>query len=216
MKNKKILSRVLAVIAALVLVVALAVPCFADEIPPIKDNQYVVGEIQFDTYDQMVNWYYENMTAIFAVKVYDYEVFYKTGDGFCSYSMSLFDQQVVHTTFVIKSFNFNNGDCYYEELFGNYSAGEVALTSIYKSNLNPSDVVFLYYTTASSGGSDAPTRSGMFGQLFTIIKDAIFGQDAVLDSTQEFTLTQISTWMTYIVLLLPIFVVAAILIKCFR
>lgn len=77
------------------------------------------------------------------------------------------------------------------------------------------------YEQGSLGGSGddgvvvEPTRSGMFGQLYYIFRDAIFGKDVILDSTQDFVLTQISTWLTYIVLLLPILVIGIILWKVF-
>lgn len=59
------------------------------------------------------------------------------------------------------------------------------------------------------------SRSGMFGQLYNILRDAIFGKDVILDNSQDFVLTQISTWMTYIVILLPILVVGIVLWRVF-
>ena len=72
----------------------------------------------------------------------------------------------------------------------------------------------LEYTTEYVPKDNA-TRSGMFGQLYNILRDAIFGKDVSLDDSQDFVLTQISTWMTYIVILLPILVVGVILFRIF-
>lgn len=53
-------------------------------------------------------------------------------------------------------------------------------------------------------------------QLYDILKEGIYGAGATLDSYQEFVLTQISTYMAYGVVLLPIIAVIAITIKLFR
>lgn len=58
--------------------------------------------------------------------------------------------------------------------------------------------------------------NGWFGEIFTIIKNAVFGEETVLDANQNFVLTQISLWLTLIVILLPLVVVAIVLVRCFR
>lgn len=55
-----------------------------------------------------------------------------------------------------------------------------------------------------------------YQQLYDILSEAIYGAGATLDSYQEFILTQISTYMAYGVVLLPVIAVIAITIKLFR
>ena len=82
--------------------------------------------------------------------------------------------------------------------------------------LHPATYSTAYEQGTLGGGDNGDTVcSGMFGQLYNILKDAIFGSDVTLDNNQDFVLTQISTWLTYIVLLLPILVIGIILWKVF-
>lgn len=64
--------------------------------------------------------------------------------------------------------------------------------------------------------SNEPTRSGMFGQLYYILRDAIYGENVVIDSTQDFSLTLVCTLLVLCTVLLPVIVVVAFLFKAFR
>ena len=71
------------------------------------------------------------------------------------------------------------------------------------------------YSTNRPDGIVPPARTGVFGQLYYILYDAIYGSDAVIGTAQDFVLTQIATWMTYIVILLPVLVIAIFLWRVF-
>lgn len=86
---------------------------------------------------------------------------------------------------------------------------------------NPAEFARGYYSApAPTPEPEEPEEpdmpNGWYGELFTIIKNAVFGENAVLDANQNFVLTQISLWLTLLVILLPLVVVAVILVRCFR
>lgn len=56
----------------------------------------------------------------------------------------------------------------------------------------------------------------MFQQIYTILSDALYGSEAVLDNYQEFVLTQMSTWMSYAVVLIPVIAMVAITVKLLK
>lgn len=55
----------------------------------------------------------------------------------------------------------------------------------------------------------------MYQQLYDILSDAIFG-DAVLNSYQDFVLTQISTIMAFGVTLIPVIALIALTVKLLK
>ena len=55
----------------------------------------------------------------------------------------------------------------------------------------------------------------IYNQLYEIIGDAVFGE-AVLNASQEFVLTQICTYMSFAVVLLPVVAVIAITVKLLK
>lgn len=71
------------------------------------------------------------------------------------------------------------------------------------------------YLSNRPDGVVPPARTGLFGQLYYILYEAIYGADAVIGTTQDFILTQIATWLTFAVVLLPILVVAIFLWRVF-
>lgn len=56
----------------------------------------------------------------------------------------------------------------------------------------------------------------IYNELFTILSDALYGADAVLNNYQEFVLTQISTYLSYALILLPLVVVVTFTIRLLR
>ena len=56
----------------------------------------------------------------------------------------------------------------------------------------------------------------IYNQLYEIIGEAVFGADAVLNGSQEFILTQISTYMSFAVVLLPVIACTAITVKLLK
>ena len=56
----------------------------------------------------------------------------------------------------------------------------------------------------------------IYNQLYTILSEALYGAGATLDTYQEFVLTQISTYLSYGLLLLPIIALLVITIRLLR
>ena len=283
MKNKKIITRVLTLLASVVLVFALTLPCFADEeqnvvydsfieqipvemnTPALEGLIYMTG-VDIMEYDTVCSGYLSNGENLLGLGDNPDVSFFLQGDfvigvgqsdtlflqnhvvliSCSSVSMTVFiyeylpsDDPVAFFTYGI---NARDGLTYaYLVEFGitgmSFSVEDASSVSIayglynHYTNLHnnvpsvlfgSSDVLHpATYRTAyeqgslSGGDSGDTVRSGMFGQLYNILKDAIFGSDVTLDNNQDFVLTQISTWLTYIVLLLPILVVAIILWRVF-
>lgn len=56
----------------------------------------------------------------------------------------------------------------------------------------------------------------MYQQLYQILSDALYGSEAVLDNYQQFVLTQMSTWMSYAVVLIPVIAMVALTVKLLK
>lgn len=56
----------------------------------------------------------------------------------------------------------------------------------------------------------------IYQQLYDILSEAIYGAGATLDNYQEFVLTQISTYMSYGVTLIPVIALIAITVKLLK
>lgn len=61
-----------------------------------------------------------------------------------------------------------------------------------------------------------PLPSGLYDQLYSILRDAIYGEDVVLDGAQDFSLTLVTTLLVFVTVLLPVLLVVAIMFKLFR
>lgn len=225
MQNKKLLTRLSAVLACLVLVVALAVPCFADETTTTDNSYSVVKTLTFTDRPTLYAWLNENASSVLRVTV--------VLDGF--------PKPVVYDSIIILvdetvTYQFSQSHFYFNDLissyvsFANVTDSSLELTEGYITGDFPAanssvpdeawsawniSATVVYLSEYEESDPNAPTRSGLFGELYYIIRDALYGKNAVLDPTQEFALTQVSTWMTYIVILLPFLVVAIILFRVF-
>lgn len=56
----------------------------------------------------------------------------------------------------------------------------------------------------------------IYNEIYTILSEAIYGAGATLDTYQSFVLTQISTYLSYGLLLLPIIALLVITIRLLR
>lgn len=56
----------------------------------------------------------------------------------------------------------------------------------------------------------------IYNELYTILSDALYGAGATLDTYQTFVLTQISTYLSYALLLLPVIALVVITIRLLR
>lgn len=72
------------------------------------------------------------------------------------------------------------------------------------------------YTFPRIEGVIPPLRTGMFGELYYILGDAIYGSTVGLGSAQEFALTLVATILTFATILLPILIVIGIVVWCFK
>lgn len=241
-KKIKPIKIIVAVVTALVFCIALAVPCFADS--PIDGTDYVINTITFTDGDTAYAWFAQNSESVVKVTAgvgllpesasfNTFFAFFDDSGAFDGIVGSLFmltdvvDLNNGSAEIQTQSFMFElNADSlrftpsFIDVNFVNNltpSVDHFALAEV--SNDNWADTLggvymTVEYTTEYVSNEDA-TRSGMFGQLYNILRDAIFGKDVSLDDSQDFVLTQISTWMTYIVILLPILVVGLILFRMF-
>lgn len=243
MKNKKIIARILAFCASLLLIVALAIPCFADVTEPSTlavqsytfiDNQSIVDfvsqnadRIAYISFtlvngDSVATGFVQNLNIVQSNSTGEFQ--YLSGNSityiiqdYYNVSASLYVIEVDLEGLRIGSteIDFNSG----ETITVNGQEGTQLVPDEYFSLLGLSITVGVYeeFTpTVDPIDPDAPTRTGLYGNLYYIIRDAIFGENALLDASQEFTLTQIATVMTYAVLLLPFIVVAIIFFKLVR
>lgn len=134
MKNKKLLTRLFALLASLVLVFVLALPCFADT---VESEPYIVKDITFSTVDEYQLWFYENSRKVFMVVVDDYKHYYYNGERFLSADMSTLEPG--NTTAVQQQFSvfyFNDGNSYCDTLYTNWNDGYRA-TNVWRDTLLP-------------------------------------------------------------------------------
>lgn len=242
MKKIKPIKIIVAVVTALVFCIALAVPCFADS--PTEGTDYVINTITFTDGNTAYEWFVQNSESVVKVMAglnafpqsVSFNTFFTSFDdsgAFSSIVGSLFmltdvvdlnnGSAEIHT----QSFMFDlNADwiCFtaspIDMNFVDNSPSVVVPSILWEipndnwADFNGGVYMTVEYTTEYVPKENT-TRSGMFGQLYNILRDAIFGKDVLLDDSQDFVLTQISTWMTYIVILLPILVVGVVLFKIF-
>lgn len=230
MKNKKILARILALCSVLVLLISMSIPVFADEQSTQESPVYVIHKVEFTDFDTMFAWLKSNYQKVTSVS------FVQPSDG-VTYTASnvvylydpLYDSFIIGSSVVVPDLD---DETFYFTLGLYYDSESGAQTHLIAGWTNNDPIVNLivpasywsdfglrftvnYMEELVTDGSATPIRSGFFGQLYYLLRDAIFGKDVVLDSAQDFTLTQISTWMTYIIILLPIIVIAIFLWRVF-
>lgn len=288
MKNKKILSRILALSAALVLVVALALPCFADSSTDstlVAFEQYVVSVnpeainpcynalIQSDVnpldYDYMVSgklstekvidyWFFGdlNQDGYFYEHCYcaiydsneekflldDSGLFYceiEVDPGLEDPQIGFFNDEGGYPfllTFLdrdphfLGSASYQDGeyqgsldDLYivmffegiYDYKYMNGFSNTLYSDNTIQHNFSINDFVGGYLTNRTDGVVP-PAKTGMFGQLYYILSDAIYGENVVLGSTQDFALTLVTTILVMCTVLLPVILVVSIVFKFFR
>lgn len=235
MKNKKLLTRIFALLASLVLVGALAVPCFADA--QTSDQDYVINSITFTDGNSAYQWLTENYDRVQKVFLYQGGELYGASSNLVSFtnssdihmfnvSVSIFSDFVVEgssssLSSVVVLFNLTSENTQLANTSIDFVNGQAVMLSgqpsITFSNTywSSAGITMTCEYVTEYVPKDNNTRSGMFGQLYNILRDAIFGKDVALDDSQDFVLTQISTWMTYIVILLPLLVVGIILYRVF-
>lgn len=234
MKKKKIFMRVSAIFGAFLLVAAMALPCFAwnsedgnvsvDPFTPVgfadPVNVYGWYEITFESTSlTQTSPYYLIFTSGGALKNTDEVVYARYNDAFYAvYSLSISQGKAVLS--------------YYDEgVWGSGIPGTL-------SNLSISEIV-LYYPVwppeisgAVSGGADSTSSvwngvtytvkkineappEPMYNILYDIFKSNIYG-DVELSSDQTFVLTQMSTWLCWIVLLMPLIAVFGVVLRLLR
>lgn len=241
MKKIKLIKIVVAVVTALVFCIALAVPCFADS--PTESTDYVINTITFTDGNAAYRWFSENnesvVRVIAGISPVPMSISFNSFLTYTDDSGAFID--FVGSSFLFSNvvdLGYGSDEIRTQGLTFRLSADSICFTVIpiemnFVDGSYPSiSDVILYEVSNDSWGDtlgvymtveytteyvpkENTTRSGMYGQLYNILRDAIFGKDVPLDDSQDFVLTQISTWMTYIVILLPILVVGFILFRMF-
>lgn len=56
----------------------------------------------------------------------------------------------------------------------------------------------------------------LYNQLYEILQNAIYGSNATLDTFQQFVLTQMSTYLSYGLCLLPVIAIVAVTVKLLK
>lgn len=285
MKNKKILSRVLAFSAVLVLMAALALPCFADStgnetldsfIASVPDAMHtpalnaLVAEKGSDLlfYDTLASGYLSTTSNIVGFMINGSGTFLGLSQGSFAFSDGLNPPTVLDNVTVVfsadtyaetlsifllddlEAFNIFAGveysletdnNIYYatlkQVLLGDLTipASDVAglsvayvldnATTTLQNNIpsvlfgstdvaHPTQFMAGYY--ANVDGEIPPTRTGMYGDLYDILRDAIFGDNVILDASQDYALTLLSTVLTYVIVLAPVIIVVCIAVWCFK
>lgn len=217
MKNKKLLTRIFALLASLVLVVALAVPCFAAETdqPP---TDYIYKRVY--SYDELIAYFnfdnqafpcivkermdsdtYFNGDAVFTTSVDSVFVYWRYGDlyGLTNYELHITD----------------NTDTF-ELIVSVYPVDEDPSSSTYELTWSDFELYVLVPVSSDSSTDPSAPSSDMYSNLFNILKDAVYGLDVELTGSQEYALTLISTILTYATILLPVIIVIIIVAWCFK
>ena len=221
MKNKKLLTRLFALLASLVLVFALALPCFADDAQPeVQYQDFVI-----DSFEDLNAFVALNLSGVYSATLYngnlsDY-VFYGAVD-------------VSNNIYFTGTVSFaNDGHLFLQTFSADF---DVALISGYSfladyvdnqfeyealpqqyDSFDESLRLVIYNVPVSSTPADPATPSSdMYSNLFNILKDAIYGSDVELTGSQEYALTLISTILTYATILLPVILVIFIAVWCFK
>lgn len=251
--NKKLLTRLFALLASLVLVLALAVPCFADGL--ISEESYCLKTITFTDRPSLWAWLTENYSlvqrAVLSVSLAPVPVVYDSinirysGDELSNVLFTGFYPLSIEETSVRYMQNYISiTDTGAEALLAekyvtlqDVSDSPSGLSYVLFGDGTPSEIpdayweqlgvnVTIYYydeftlpvspETPNEPNTPAEPEAGWYGQVKTIIKNAVFGENTLLNEAQQFTLDQISLWLTLVVILLPLIVGAVILVRCFR
>lgn len=212
MKNKKLLTRLFALLASLVLVLALSLPCFAEENDQLPTD-YIYKRVY--NYSDLILLTNSDTFGVPCIvrEMFDSEVF-------------VYGQLKYYTDgFFSISWTFYGADQYYYTL--RFLADNLLLTVVTfdqsgnqtseSHNLTWDDVSIFILVPVSSSSADSTTPSSdMYSNLFNILKDAVYGSDAELTGSQEYALTLISTILTYATILLPVILVIFIAVWCFK
>lgn len=230
MKRNKLITRVFALLASLLLVFALALPCFADV---AASNQMVLKEYTVTTFAEFKEIYAQYWEAIVFVSytIPDSNVFNFT-DLQCT-SNALY----ATATYVASTSRFTTVTFTYDGLSSSLKSTNVICTIDQYGGLTSNSTSVIDVTASTdtlpypvtltvleelaaedSGNEDAPSApaTDMYSDLYYVLKDAIYGADVELTGSQEYALTLISTILTYATVLLPVLLVVGIAVWCFK
>ena len=239
MKNKKILTRLFAVLVTLLLVVTMALPCFADmQGEDVNEFLPALGYVDVDpialkngdVFD--VNGFYQYV--IYRVYEGDPETYtlWKGLEGDCcvvapngvayapesvaitwSSSASAYIVDLIDDNYRITvNAGISSSTPLYIYLRDYPPTYNVPEYNNYWWKLSP------YFDAYIVGEEPIPdvSSNGWYAEIYNIIKEAVFGADTALDASQQFVLTQMATWLSYGLILLPIIICLLILVRCFR
>lgn len=229
MKNKKLLTRLFALFASLVLVLALALPCFADT---VSSDVYVTRDFTVSTvaeFQEILNTYNDQIISFtFTYMLYGSTATrvvlddIRVADNFV-YACAVFQENTQRAETFCLLLNSPANLCTLNRFIWQKSNDAWSCTQEQLMSASGTLSYQLIITVrevyvGSSGGDDNSSipSSDMYSNLFNILKDAVYGSDAELTGSQEYALTLISTILTYATILLPVILVIFIAVWCFK
>jgi hypothetical protein len=228
MKNK-VFSRVFALVGVAVLMFALAVPCFADAPAPVRQDIVAYTFTDVASFSEFI-YTLDDYTSLDRVTFY-VESF---GEGILNDVGISFDDSMFFVASNVNVYNANIDGVtgtiitwlYFTEetpdeftlIQGmiNFVDGSSSVSNDISYVITDDDTFSITVYCLRDSGSTAPTKSGLFGQLYNILADAIYGDGAVLDGTQDFALTLVVTLLVLATVLLPVLLVFCFLLRFLR
>lgn len=145
--------------------------------------------------------------------VYRYDTYEFTaieiGEGRYNYdARDDFNDDVLDFAFLVEEYSLSYSDDFYR------SFNDDTYYKLYPRGF--AEGVNSGYAVQRTDGVVPPAKTGLFGQLYYILSDAIYGENVVLGSTQDFALTLVTTLLVLCVVLLPVLLVVALMFKLFR
>lgn len=215
MKNKKLFMRLFALLASLVLVFALALPCFADETDPPPTDYLYKRVFSYSDILLLKDLFYIDVSCIVkeSLEVDSYFIA-KLNFDVATDSFIVYYERITNDSFVTMQLVIDSSDNISFIVIYSYFDGSV---ETYNYSLDWGSVVLyiLVPATADDVNSSIPS-SDMYTNLFNILKDAVYGSDPELTGSQEYALTLMSTILTYATILLPVILVIFIAVWCFK
>lgn len=216
-KKIKPIKIIVAVVTALVFCIALAVPCFADEIDQ-SPTDYIYKRVY--SYDELVSYFdVDRLELSCIVREQMDTVTYFMGEVFFYSDLG---QSNVYWHYVAPDAVTNyelritdNSDTF-EFIVTEVPLEGDASSSSYELTWSQFELYVLAPVSSNSSADPSTPSSDMYSNLFNILKDAVYGSDAELTGSQEYALTLISTILTYATILLPIIIVIFIVVWCFK
>lgn len=229
MKNKKVFSRFLALVGVAVLMFALAVPCFADAPAPVRQDTVAYTFTDVASFKDFI-YSVEDYTLIDRIvlridslgDIVMNDIFLMV-DEYTSFFASTSIVSHADSYGVINCFmawlRWSDEDPEVLTLVDgviNYNNDSSSVSVVNSQLITDGDPFSITVYCLQDFQGTATTKSGLYGQLYNIIADAMYGDGAVLDGTQDFALSLVVTLLVLATVLLPVLLVIGIMFRSFR